>query len=94
MNQLLTVRQAAYILKVHPLTIRRYIREKKLIATKVGGNIRIREEDLNALNAEVTSQAPRRIQPVENKVAKIFSYNDPIWLLNGRAASLSLPEGE
>lgn len=93
MGQLLTVKQAAYILKVHPLTIRRYIREKKLLAVKAGGNIRIKEEDLNNLNMMVTPSEVKRERVVQQAI-KRFTLDDPIWRLNGRAASLSLPEFE
>ncbi|PYI55477.1 hypothetical protein DLM86_07010 [Paenibacillus flagellatus] len=40
-----TVDQIAETLDMHPRTIRRYIREGKLKASKVGGEWRIREED-------------------------------------------------
>lgn len=45
MNDFLTVDQFAQILDMHPRTVRRYIREEKLKATKVGGEWRIRRED-------------------------------------------------
>jgi excisionase family DNA binding protein len=43
--ELLTVDQLAQILELHPRTIRRYIREIQLKASKVGGKWRIRRED-------------------------------------------------
>ena len=45
MADLLTVDQLAQMLDMHPRTIRRYIRENQLKATKVGGEWRIRKED-------------------------------------------------
>jgi len=42
---LLTVHQLAQMLDMHPRTIRRYIRENQLKATRVGGEWRIRKED-------------------------------------------------
>ena len=45
MGDLLTVDQLAQMLEMHPRTIRRYIREDKLKAVKVGGEWRIRKED-------------------------------------------------
>ncbi|MFD1176463.1 helix-turn-helix domain-containing protein [Paenibacillus puldeungensis] len=45
MADLLTVDQFAQMLEMHPRTIRRYIRENQLKATKVGGEWRIRKED-------------------------------------------------
>jgi|CeladaMinimDraft_18_1061708.scaffolds.fasta_scaffold04263_2 excisionase family DNA binding protein len=45
MGELLTVDQLAQLLEMHPRTIRRYIREDRLKAVKVGGEWRIRKED-------------------------------------------------
>lgn len=45
MADLLTVDVLAEILEMHPRTIRRYIRDNQLKATKVGGEWRIRKED-------------------------------------------------
>ncbi len=43
---LYSVNQVGLLLKVHPLTIRRYIKEGKLKAIKVAGNIRIPNQQL------------------------------------------------
>jgi predicted adenylyl cyclase CyaB len=48
-DNLLTVKEAASLLKVHWQTIRNYIKEGKIKAHKVGRNIRIRESELNKL---------------------------------------------
>ncbi len=45
-NQMLTVRQAAALLVVHPETIRRRIRDGSVAAIKVGSAIRVRAADL------------------------------------------------
>ncbi|GIP36928.1 hypothetical protein J31TS4_02080 [Paenibacillus sp. J31TS4] len=45
MGDLLTVDEMARLLDLHPKTIRRYIREERLKAVKVGGEWRIRQED-------------------------------------------------
>jgi excisionase family DNA binding protein len=89
MVNLLTVKQVAFILKVHPLTVRRYIRETKLPAVKVAGGVRIREEDLGGIQKGYSVR--RRITaPIPEKI-KTFTYNDPLWKLEGAGASLSLP---
>ncbi len=50
----LTVAEAAAYLKLSLETIRRYIRDHKLRATKVGRQWRIRREELDRLLAEGT----------------------------------------
>jgi excisionase family DNA binding protein len=45
MESLLTVREASMILHVHPETLRRYIREGKILATK-NGIWRMQESDV------------------------------------------------
>lgn len=93
MDNLFNVNQAAFILKVHPLTIRRYIKEGRLKALKVGGAIRIKEKDLNDFNKDYTPNT-RTAEPgglrVKLNPAKSFSMEDPFLRLNGRGASIKL----
>ena len=92
MNNLLSVKQVAFILKVHPLTIRRYIKEKRLKALRIGGNIRIAENEVETFHKEV--DAPLVEKSTFRKFKKIadkqFSLDDPFLRLQGRAASLKL----
>lgn len=92
MEQLFNVNQAAFILKVHPLTIRRYIKERKLKAIKVGGNIRIRESELQEFNREfVPSTSPDSLTFKQKIVmVKEFSLDDPLFRLKGRGARINL----
>ena len=96
MENLFNVNQVAFILKVHPLTIRRYIKEGRLKAVKAGGNIRIKESELQDFNKDFTS--PKNLfkkLPFEKKSPiKIFSEIDPIFQLQGKGASLDLPNLE
>ncbi|HEU5376150.1 MAG TPA: helix-turn-helix domain-containing protein [Ktedonobacteraceae bacterium] len=46
-DELLTIDQVAIELQLHPDTVRRYIREKKLKPTRVGGRLRIRRSELD-----------------------------------------------
>ncbi len=91
MDNFYNVNQAAYIMKVHPLTIRRYIREGKLKAVKLGGNVRIKERDLQSFmkDFEPRQQADtlsfRRI--IQQKE---FTTADPFLRLKGRAATVEL----
>jgi len=50
---LLTIDQVAEELQLHPDTIRRYIRQKKLKPTRIGGTaVRIRRSELDRFIAE------------------------------------------
>ena len=91
MNNLLSVKQVAFILRVHPLTVRRYIRDKKLKAVKVGGNIRVDENALQDFHKEVsiTEQKPKVFKNVK-LLDKQFTREDPFLRLQGRWAGLEL----
>jgi excisionase family DNA binding protein len=91
MENLLNVRQVAFILKVHPLTVRRYIKESRLKAIMVGGNVRIKESELISFNKDVSPRLTEK-KIVKNKVlpAKRFTLADPIFRLKGRGASVNL----
>lgn len=91
MDNLLNVNQVAFILKVHPLTIRRYIRDGKLKAVRAGGNVRVKESSLSEFNKDF-SAVPSQKQIVKSKLrpAKVFTLDDPLFRLRGRGASLSL----
>jgi excisionase family DNA binding protein len=92
MENLLNVKQAAFILKVHPLTVRRYIREKKLKAVKAAGNVRIKETDLQEFNKEYVASHPEETPTMRQKTrpAVTFTVDDPFLRLKGRGASLTL----
>lgn len=91
MENFLSVRQVAYILKVHHLTIRRYIKEGKLKAVRVGGNVRIRENDLNDFHKDLSAAPVQQsiILKAKKYAARPFSDVDPLLRLQGRGASLS-----
>lgn len=95
MDDFLTVNQTAIALKVHPLTVRRYIKEGKLKAYKAGGNIRV---SINDLRLFTQSYVPHhQAKPVKfspNIQAKEFSSYDPILSLKGKGMSMSKIEQE
>lgn len=92
MENLYTTKQLSFILKVHQLTIRRYIREKKLTAIKVGGAVRITEDSLQKFQKSYTADAKRQTRLLSAPVKKIFTLSDPLWRLEGYGTSISLPE--
>lgn len=91
MENLLNIKQVAFILKVHPLTVRRYIKEGKLKAVRAGGNVRIKESQLLEFNKELTL-VPSKKQIIKAGLnpAKIFNLDDPLFRLKGRGATLNL----
>lgn len=90
MDEFYTVNQTAIALKVHPLTVRRYIKEGKLKAYRVGGNIRISLNDLKAFTQNFMPQ-PKLIrqQPTQTQA---FSFNDPLFNLKGKGLGISKSE--
>lgn len=90
MENLLNINQVAFILKVHPLTIRRYIREGKLKAVRAGGNVRIKESELANFNKDFTSIPSKKQEIKKIRPAKVFTLDDPLFRLKGRGASLTL----
>ncbi len=92
MENLFNVNQAAFILKVHPLTVRRYIREGVLKAIKVGGNIRIRESQLQAFSRDFTPRQEVSLSTPFRKTSsanvKKFTNADPFLKMQGRAATV------
>jgi len=91
-NNLLSVKQVAYILKVHPLTIRRYITDERLKAVKVGGNIRVDENELQNFHKDInpSEKTKNRVFKPNKIAAKQFDVEDPLFHLMGRGASLKL----
>lgn len=90
MDNFLNVNQVAFILKVHPLTIRRYLKEGKLKAVRFGGNIRIKESQLNEFNKEFSPAQKKEVIKTRIRPAKLFTLDDPLFRLKGRGASLNL----
>jgi len=90
LSNLFNISQAAYILKVHPLTVRRYIREQKLKAIKVGGNVRIKETDLSDFAKDFVPHKQTFKGKIIRQDIKIFNEIDPFFQLQGKGASLNI----
>ena len=92
MENLFNINQAAFILKVHPLTLRRYIKEGKLKAVKVGGNIRIKESELQAFNTDFSPKKTTNKSTFKKNIvtAKVFTADDPLFRIKGQGASIKL----
>ncbi|KKQ07265.1 hypothetical protein A2858_02660 [Candidatus Daviesbacteria bacterium RIFCSPHIGHO2_01_FULL_36_37] len=88
MEEFYTVNQAAIVLKVHSLTIRRYIKEGKLKAYRAAGNIRIAVPDLKAFTQSFVPKT-KSIKETPISTEANFSLNDPIFRLRGRGLGIS-----
>lgn len=79
-------------MKVHPLTIRRYIKEGKLKAVKLGGNVRIVEKTLHSFMKDFVPQerSNNKYPPKQVSKDKEFTTADPFLRLKGRAATVEL----
>lgn len=85
---LFSVKQVGILLKVHPLTVRRYIKEGKLKAIRIAGNIRIPQSYLDNLSEEVkTNKVWHKPILKINKITE-FSLDDDIFRLKGRGLSI------
>jgi len=88
MDNLLNVNQVAFILKVHPLTVRRYLRDGKLKAVMIGGNVRIKESQLQEFSKEFAPGLRNHREKSGEAKIKVFTTDDPLFQLKGRVASL------
>jgi excisionase family DNA binding protein len=73
MPEYLTVKEVAAIYKVNEITVRRHIRSGKLRAVKVGGRVRVRKEDAEALAQPVQVQWHLNIdipEPTPEEIAR------------------------
>jgi len=91
MDNFYNVNQSAFIMKVHPLTVRRYIREGRLKAVKLGGNVRIKEHDLQNFMKDFEPKQHQE-SSIFKKVShqKEFTTADPFLRLRGRAATVEI----
>ena len=73
--EFLTIRETARLLKVSPITIRRYIDAGRLRAVKVGRSVRVRREAIEAFL--------RPVAPRSELQGKPFTMDDPLWDIVG-----------
>ncbi len=91
MDNFYNVNQAAFIMKVHPLTIRRYIREGVLKAVRLGGNVRIKEQDLQHFMRDFEPRSKKETSPFRKiSQQKKFTTADPFLRLKGRAVTVDI----
>lgn len=98
MEEFYTINQAAIVLKVHPLTIRRYIKTGRLKAYKAGGNVRIAVNDLRSFTQHFIPRSKPNKAPAttqgEIELSEAFSFDDPLLSLRGKGLSMNKSESE
>src|SRR5687768_6940369 len=89
--ELLTVQETAHLLKVTPITVRRFIAAGRLSAIKAGKGVRVRKESVEQF---VQPIEPKAEVQVESKVqeplggnlkGRPLTFDDPLWELVGSA---------
>jgi excisionase family DNA binding protein len=76
--EFLTVKETAQLLRVSPITVRRYIASGQLAAERVGRGSRVRRE---AIEEFITPVEP------DESLGKPFTMDDPLWDIVGIGAS-------
>ncbi len=93
-QELLTVEDAAQALKLHPKTVLRFIRERRLKATKVGRAFRILRGDLDAFAGLGDPAAPTGIEARATAIVELddLTSDEAQRLINTMQAALSGPK--
>lgn len=88
-DYLLSVKHVSIILKVHQLTVRRYIKEGALKALRAGGSIRIAKSSVDDFLQDLkpVSRLEKQI-PVKTETVSAITKEDSIFRLKGRGLSL------
>lgn len=89
--ELLTIQETAAILKVSPITVRRFIKSRRLPAVRVGRALRVRREDVESLPEPAN---PTETSGTEEDDAHLFTENDPFLKLIGMGGSSDVPYDE
>jgi excisionase family DNA binding protein len=81
--ELLTVQEAAAVLKVSQITVRRYIADGRLAAVRIGRGVRVRRDAIDRL-----AQPVEPVLPADRDSAtagRALTFTDPLWQLVGSA---------
>jgi excisionase family DNA binding protein len=82
--ELLTVDETARLLRVTPITVRRYIAAGRLPGLKVGRGVRVRGESVDELLKPI-APSPDKPKPAVKRT-KLFSLDDALFGMVGIAA--------
>jgi excisionase family DNA binding protein len=78
--ELLTVPETAQLLRVSPMTVRRFIADGRLPAVRVGKGLRVRREAIKRLAKPVAPTVPERPR---QSFGRPTSADDPLWSIVG-----------
>ncbi len=79
--ELLTVRETAQLLKVNPITVRRYIASGHLPAVRVGKGVRLQREAVDQFIKPIKPTKTKRAPSIPR--GKPFTMDDPLWNIVG-----------
>lgn len=85
---LFSINQVAILIKVHPLTVRRYIKEGRLKAVKVGGNIRVPQSYVDAFTENILPSSYNLKAQHKTEILARFTPEDSIFRVKGIGMSL------
>ena len=80
--ELLTIQDTAQLLKVSPVTVRRFIADGTLPAVRVGKGVRVRKEAIDQLARPIEPQKPAVPKPAR-KTGRPMTADDPLSKLVG-----------
>jgi excisionase family DNA binding protein len=78
--ELMTVQETARLLRVSPVTVRRFIASRRLPAVRVGRGVRVRREDVEKLPAAVGAPG---MTTRHRKHGGLFTKDDALWRIVG-----------
>lgn len=79
--ELLTIPEAAQVMRVSPITVRRHIAQGEIEAVRVGRGVRISKESLERFIKPVTPAKRHPGSPAPR--GRALRYDDPLWRLVG-----------
>jgi excisionase family DNA binding protein len=85
MMELPTIQETARLLRVTPVTVRRYIHDGRLPAVRVGRGVRVEKEAAIQLITPVGPQTTPPAEPIPP--GRPLTYDDPFWQLVGSVNS-------
>jgi excisionase family DNA binding protein len=85
---LYSVKQIGKLLSVHPLTVRRYIKDGKLKAIRIAGNIRIPKSYLDGFSEDFQATKHAVNATVNTHHIKEFRSDDAMFKLKGKGVSV------